>query len=127
MSLREQIKTRSADLVKRERVTLPESGVEVQVRGLMAGEVRRCGEHKRGSDVQIALSVEDPESGKAIWNPNDLNHLDEVAALHTVDTAVILAASNRLSGMDRLGKLFSPQTESGSSSSPTLSDEPSGS
>lgn len=127
MSLKEQIKARSAELVRRERVTLPEAGIEVQVRGLMAGEARRSGEHKRSADVQIALSVEDPATGKQIWNPNDLNDLDEIASLHTVDVATILEVGNRLSGMDRLGKLFSPQTENGSSSSPTPSDAPSGS
>lgn len=125
-SLREQIKARSADLVKREKVKLPESGVEVQVRGLMAGEVRRSGEHKRSADVQIAISVEDPETGKQLWNPNDLHCLDEIAGLHSVDVATILEVSNRLSGMDRLGKMASPPNESGSSLSLTPSAEPSG-
>lgn len=130
MSLKEQIKSRSAELVKREKVTLPELGIEVQVRGLMAGEVRRAGESKRSADVQIAISVEDPNTGQQIWNPNDLTDLDAIAGLHSVDMATLILASNRLSGMDRmekLGKTISPPTDSGSSSSPNPSVEPSGS
>lgn len=123
MSLKEQIKSKSAGLVRRETVTLPECGVEIQVRGLMKGEVQRAGEHKRSTDVQIALSCEDPATGKGIWNPNDHNDLEEIAALHTVDAAVILEASNRLSGMDRLGKLYSSKNESSSSLSPLVSVE----
>lgn len=126
-SLKEQIKSKSAGLVQRETVTLPECGIEVQVRGLMAGEVQRAGQAKRSADTQVALSAEDPKTGKNIWNPNDLNDLDEIAALHSVDLATLLEASNRLSGMDKLGKMFSPQTKSGSSSSPSDSTGPSGS
>lgn len=125
-SLRDQIRARSAELVKREKVTMPKSGVEVQVRGLMVGEVRRAGDHKRPADVQIALSVEDPETGKQVWNPNDLNDLDEIAALHAVDAATLLRMSDRLSGMAELGKMQSPPTENGSSSSLSSSAEPSG-
>lgn len=127
MSLREEIKTASAGLVKRESVLLPECGVTIQVRGLMVGEVQRAGNAKRSGDVQVALSAEDPASGKQIWNPNDLTDLDEIAAMHSVDVAVIVEASNRLSGMDRLVKMFSPKSENGSSSSPTPSVEASGS
>lgn len=127
MSLKEKLATRSADLVKRKKITLPECGIEVQVRGLMAGEVRRSGEHKRSADVQIALSVEDPETGKAVWNANVLEDLDAIAAMHTVDQAVLLKESNELSGMDKLGKLFSPLSENGNSSSLSSSAAPSGS
>lgn len=127
MGLRDQIRTRSAELVRRERVTLPEAGIEVQVRGLMAGEVRRAGEHARSTDVQLALSVEDPETGQQLWNPNNLPDLDEIAALHPVDSVTLLIASNRLSGIGALGKMLSPQAENGSSPSPVPSAEPSGS
>lgn len=127
MSLREQIKSRSAGLVQRETVTLPECGVTVSVRGLMAGEVRRVSDAKRPNDVQIALSAEDPDSGKPIWNANNLEDLDEIAGLHTVDAAVLLDASNRLSGIEKLGKLFSQRNENGSSPSPVFSADPSGS
>lgn len=106
MSLREKLNTRSAELVKRERVTLPESGLEVQVRGLMQGEVRRSGEHARATAMQIAFSVEDPETGNLVWNPTDAGHLDEIDGLHTIDSAVILEASNRLSGMEQLKKFI---------------------
>lgn len=125
MSLREQIRARSAELVERGRVTLPEAGIEVQVRGLMAGEVNRIRESKRADDVQIAISVEDPATGKPVWNPNKLDDLEEIAALHVVDAAVLLSAGNRLSGIDRLKKHFSPPTENGSSPSPSDSDGPS--
>lgn len=124
-SLREQLKARSADLVRRETVTLPDCGLAVQVRGLMAGEVRRAGEAKRSADVQVALSAEDPATGAPIWNPNSLPDLDEIASLSTVDVATLLEASNRLSGMAKLGKLFSQQNGSSSSASPELLDAPS--
>lgn len=127
MSLKDKIASKSAGLVKRELVTLPECGEQVQVRGLMAGEVKRAGDHKRSTDVQVALSTEDPETGKPIWNANDLHDLDAIGGLHSVDLFTIVEASNRLSGMDKLGKLFSPPSENGSSSSPSSSDAPSGS
>lgn len=117
MSLREQIRARSAELVERGRVTLPEAGIEIQVRGLMAGEVRRSGEHKRPDDVQIALSAEDPATSKPIWNANSLDDLEEIAALHPVDYATLVRKSNELSGVDRLKKLFSPPTKNSTSSS----------
>lgn len=127
MSLKEQLAARSAELVRRERVTLPMAGLEVQVRGLMAGEARRSGSHARTEDVQIALSTEDPATGKPIWNANVLEDLDAIAALHTADQATIIKKGNELSGMDELVKLFSPQTENGSSSSPAPSGARSGS
>ena len=123
-NFREQLRQRNREIVQREPVTLPESGLQVVVKGLMAGEVRRSGEHKRSADAQIALSTELP-SGEPIWDPTIREDLDEIAALHTIDQATILQISNRLSGMDKLGKLFQ-KDESGSSSSLTNSDEPSG-
>jgi hypothetical protein len=127
MSLKDAIRSKSAGLVKRETVTLPQCGEQVQVRGLMAGEMRRAGESKRSVAVQVALSAEDPETGKPIWNPNDLNDLNAIDELHGVDLFTLLMASNRLSGADELGKLLSPPSENGSSSSLSSSPEPSGS
>lgn len=118
MSLRDRIRDKSAGLVQREVITLPECGEKVQVRGLMAGEVQRAGEHKRSTHVQIALSTEDPETGKPIWNPNSLEDLDEIAGMHSVDVAFLADASNRLSGLDKLekmGKQFSRRNVSSSS------------
>lgn len=127
MGLKEQLAAKSAELVKREKITLPECGVEVQVRGLMAGEVERSGAHPRAIDYQAALSVEDPATGKNIWNPGSLEDLDQIAALHTVDRTVIIQKSNELSGMAALVKLFSPQTASSTSPSPFGSGARSGS
>lgn len=127
MTLKEQIASRSAGLVLREKVVLPECGLEVQVRGLMAGEVRRAGESKRSADVQVALSTEDPETNKLLWDPGNVLDLNAIAELHSVDLFTILQASNRLSGMDTLGKILSPSSENGTSSSPESSDVPSGS
>ena len=126
-TLRDQIKSKSAGLVRRETVRLPECGLEVQVRGLMAGEVQRCGQSKRSGEVQVALSTEDPATGKFIWNPNTLQDLDEIATLHPVDYTTLIEASNRLSGLEKLGKLFSPSPTNGSSPSQPDSAEPSGS
>lgn len=123
--LKAEIAARSRALVKREVITLPDAGVRVQVRGMMAGEIRRTMEAKRSEDVQIAIACEDPDTGEQIWNPNDFNDLEAIAALSAVDQAVLLMASNRLSGAERLGKLRSPQTENGSSSSHPDSGEPS--
>lgn len=122
-TLREQIKQRSADLVKRESVELPECGLTVQARGLMSGEAQRAGEHKRSADVQVALGTEDPATGKLVWNANSREDLDEIAALHSVDKAVLLTTINRLSGVDQLKKLFSPESANGISSSLSSSDE----
>lgn len=127
MGIRDEIRSKSAALVKRERITLPECGVEVQVRSLMSGEAQRAGESKRSGDVQVAIGTEDPETGQPIWNPNSREDLDEIAGLHAVDKAVLMKAINDLSGMERLGKLFSPSAGNGSSSLPSLSAEPSGS
>jgi hypothetical protein len=121
--LRAQIKAKSASLVRRETVLLPECGMEVQVRGLMAGEVRRCGEHKRSSDVQVALSVEDPATSKPVWNANSLDDLNEIAALHSVDLATIVDTSNRLSGLGKLQAMYSEMTKSSSTPSPEPSAE----
>lgn len=127
MSLRDQIRTASAGLVRRETISLPDCGVTVQVKGLMAGEAQRAGEAKRQGETQVALSTEDPETGKLIWNPNVREDLDEIAGLSTYDFATIIEASNRLSGIEKLGKFTSPRNENGSSPSPEPSAAPSGS
>lgn len=123
MSIREQIKERSAGLVLREAVTLPECGIEVQVKGLMSGEAERAGNAKRPTDVQVALGTEDPATGKLIWNPNSREDLDEISGLHMADKATLLKAIDRLSGGERLKKIFSPSETSFDSTSPSGSDE----
>lgn len=121
-SLRDQIRAKSASLVRRERLVLPEAGIEVQVRGLMSGEAQRAGQAKRSADVQVALCVEDPATGKFVWNPNSLDDLDEIAALHTVDQAAILDLCNELSGLGKLQQ-YLERRKSSSTPSPAPSDE----
>lgn len=125
-NFREQLRQRNREIVQREPVTLPESGLQVVVKGLMAGEVNRVSTHKRQGDAQIALATELP-SGELIWDAEVKEDLDEIAGLHTVDQATLIQVINRLSGMEKLGKLLSQKDVSGSSSSPTNSGEPSGS
>jgi hypothetical protein len=99
MGLKERIKEKSAGLVRRETITLPETGEEVQVRGLMFGEKERAAELKgaKQSFTLIALVVEDPATGAPIWNANSQEDHDEIAGLHIADTDAIVEAMNRLS------------------------------
>lgn len=126
MSLKEQLKTKSASLVRRETLTLPETGLEVQVRGMMFGEKERVAEHAgfKQSAMMIALTVEDPSTGKPIWNANAAEDQQEIAGLPIADTVAIVEAIGRLSGFSGQGK-GSPGTESSPSPSDEPSDEPS--
>lgn len=105
---------------------LPETGVEIQVRGMMFGEKERVAEATgfKQSAMMIALTVEDPATGKPVWNPNTREDQDEIAALPINDTEAIVEVVNRLSGFDKKGK-DSPGTESLPSPSDAHSDEPS--
>jgi hypothetical protein len=124
-ALRDQIAAASAAGVERERVVLPKSGLEVQLRGLLAGEVARAGKSDRKADVLIALAMEDPADNEPMFNANDRNDLDAIAAMSTVDHTIAVDVINRLSGIDMLGKYFSQKIKPGSSSSPATSEEPS--
>lgn len=136
MSIRAAIKSASAGLLKREKHTLPECGVEVQIRGLMAGETHRAGEAKGFKQVAImvALAVEDPETGQPIWNANNLDSVQEIEALSPVDMAFLTKQINRLSGGGKIQAMLADPSTNGmtttsSSDSPSPSDSvvPSGS
>lgn len=124
MSLRAAIKSKSAGLVKREKVTLPECGVEVQVRGLMAGEAKRVGDAKdfKQMAIMIALGVEDPETGQPIWNANVLPDVQELEAMSPVDVAFLVKHINRLSGLGKLQAMLADPSTNGTTT--TSSDSP---
>jgi hypothetical protein len=127
---REQLKQKNAAMVRREVIYLPKAEMEVQARGLMAGELRRASGSKYGSDMLIALGTEDPDTGTLMWDPNTLEHLEEIGRLHPVDSVVLVTAINRLSGGEELGKLareMDAAAELSSSSSLSVSAAPSGS
>lgn len=125
MSLRDRINQKSTSLVRRETITLPATGEVVQVRGMMFGEKERVAELSgfKQSATMLALTVEDPETGKGFWNPNDQKSLDEIAALPIPDTQAIVEVINRLSGFSKEGNDNSPATESSPSSSSDSASE----
>lgn len=102
MGLKERLKEKSASLVERELVTLPRSREVVRAKCLMSGEQLRCGAAKpeRQPLLFIALGTEDPETGKPLWNPNSLDDIESIEALHGDDMKAILDTVRRLSGMD---------------------------
>lgn len=116
MSLPSEYAQKLRASLKREPLFLPELGLEVVVRGLTGGEIGRIGDHKRPGELQIALSVED-QAGKAMWDPNRLEDLDEIASLSALDRVVIIQASDRLSGLGKLEEFYK-QLKNGNSSSP---------
>jgi hypothetical protein len=126
MSLKDRLKQKSDALVKREKITLPRTGEVIGVKGLMSGDLLRCSEHKgdRQSRLFVALGTEDPETGSMLWNPNDMNDLDAIGALHNDDMAAILNAVRRISGLEEEkeeGKAEDSPTSSSSSASDTES------
>lgn len=111
MSIRDQIRQKSAALVRSECVALPDMGVEIEVRGMMLGERNRVmgeGYDKDGRPVPsklypllVALTCYDPSSGKQVWNPNVLEDRQEIEAMPGPTVDEIVAVALRLSGMDK--------------------------
>lgn len=124
MSLRETIRKKSASLVKRETVHLPDLDVDVQVRGLMLGEVNRITDQEgtgKQSATQIALSVEDPETSKPIWNANLHEDMEEIAGLTMNDAQLIITKGSNLSGIGKKAEEMGKETSSGGKNSSTSS------
>jgi hypothetical protein len=124
MSLKDRIRKRSAEFVRREPVLLPVTGETVTVRGMMFGEKERIAELTgfKQSATMLALCVEDPESGKPVWNASSLEDHEEIAGLPIPDTEAIVGAINRLSGFAGAAGKDSPETPSSSSPSPEFSE-----
>lgn len=123
-------------MVRRETVTLPECGVTVRVRGLMAGETHRCGQEKgfRQVSTMVALGTEDDETGKPLFQAHVLEDVQEIEAMHPVDVAFLVKKINELSGGGKMEAMLSDQSTensnhrtSSASPSPELSAAPSGS
>lgn len=132
MSLRDNLKKKSASLVKRRTVTLPETQEEVEIRGLMMGQVNRVTDQKGQAKqvrMQIALSTFDPQTGEQVWNADHQPDAEEIDALPTPDGLLIVNVSNELSGIgeaaEALGKAISLPGSGDSTSSPTGSESPS--
>jgi hypothetical protein len=122
MSIKDKLAQSSSNL-RREKVTLPRSGVEVQIRELVFGDLDRASYAKpelknRGL---IAAAVEDPETGKPVWDAKDYNDMEAIAALAKEDAEAILEAINRVSGIGEEGKENSAAIENSPSPSPVLS------
>jgi hypothetical protein len=116
MGLPKELADRLKTLIQREPVTVPELGAEFVVRGLTTGEMNRANAHPRTSEVLIAIATE--LDGRQLWDPNNADDLDEIAAFKGPDTMALVTTIVRLSGMDRMGNDFSPPPESLSSHSP---------
>lgn len=103
MSLKERLKSKAHEWVRRESLTLPETGEVIQVRGMVMGEVNRINQAPKDAQefVQVALSTEDPETGKPLWNPNSLDDLNEIRALPPMDVVKICERGNVLSGVSK--------------------------
>lgn len=112
MSLKDRLDSKSAGLVRRETITLPATGEEVRIRGMMFGEKERVAELSgfKQSATMIALCVEDPTSGDAVWNANDLKDHQRIAKLPIADTNAMAEAIQRLSVPPK-GKGLSGETE----------------
>lgn len=123
MGLREDLKTASLAAIERELVTLPKTGLVVQVRGLMFGELSRIGKAAdgKGDTLTIALAVEDPATNELLWNPNALDSANEIVLLHGSDVRLLIETINRLSGVDEEGN----ESTSDSTGSISPSDGPS--
>lgn len=132
MSLRDELKSASAALVKRRTITLPESGKVVEVRGLMLGQMNRVGEQKgQGKQVatQICSCMFDPDTGEQILNPGDANDIEIANGLSVRDGSLIIETCNELSGIGEaaaaLGKATLATASASSTSSLSLSTSPS--
>lgn len=129
-SLKERLREKSRELIKRETVTLPETGETVVVRGLTFGENERVGtarEEKRGL-MMVAVAVEDPETGKPIWNPNDVGDMQALGELPLADMQAVVKAIDRLSAGNRsasgkTGSSPTPSSGSGSEAAPSPSSK----
>src|SRR4051812_23017765 len=89
----------SKQRIKREKLTLP-SGVEIQVRGMLLGEMERLNnmpDNRRLSGM-IALLVEDPDTSEPIYNAGDNADLEAIRALGQDDANTIMEAIGRLNG-----------------------------
>jgi hypothetical protein len=123
MSLKDRLKQKNGSLVKREVINLPDSGERVQCKALMLGDRSRIGEKKGFSSIatMLALSLEDPDTGQLLYNPNSLDDHNEIALFSGPDSDLIVDTVLRISGMtkeakEELGKA-SEESESSSSSS----------
>lgn len=120
-TLKDRLKSKSRALVRRETVTLPDTGEAVVVRGLTFGENERIAaakEEKRAL-MMVALCTEDPTDGQPVWNPNSLEDMEALAALSIPDTQAIIQAADRLSAGNRRASeetASSPTPSSGSES-----------
>lgn len=130
MSLKSRIAEKSKALVQRKTVTLPRSGEEVTVKGLMSGEYQRVNaapEVVRG-EVLACLCLEDPATpGVLLLNVNDQADRAIAAGLHIDDMTAIVEEHNRLAGIGAsdatlLGNL--ERTESSDTSSPSATESP---
>lgn len=126
MSLKEQLHSKAASLLRRETITLPVTGLDVQVRGMMFGEKERIAELTgfKQSATMLALCVEDPATGKPLWNPAAREDHDQIAALPIEDSEEIVQAIGRLSTYRAEGNGSSGETTSGPTPSPESSDAP---
>jgi hypothetical protein len=117
MGLREDLKAASLASIERETITLPKTGLVVQIRGLMFEELSRIGKLKgwKSDTTMVALAVEDPATGELLWSPNALDDANEIGMLHGRDVRLIIDTINRLSGVDEEGN------ESGSESTGSTS------
>lgn len=132
MSLRDDIKSKNATLLKRRTRTLPDSGLVVQIRGLMLGELHRitdCKGSAKQTATQIGLVLEDPNTNQPIYNVGSQDDLNEIHAFTINDGALIINTSNELSGIGKAavaeGKENSEPEKSSSTSSPSDSASPS--
>lgn len=125
MSIRDQIKAASAAARKSQTVSLPVAKVDVLVIGMMAGDrLRVVGDDgkiqpTRSIPLMIALTAHDPATRQPLWNPNDLNDMQEIAGLTGEDADVLTDAALRTSGLEKdAGKASAGSGSSSSSSAP---------
>lgn len=127
MSLKDRIGQKSAALVRREPLTLPQIGEKVMVRGMMSGDLLRVNAQKdeqKRALLTAALCVEDPDTGQLLWMPHSQEDLDHIGGLHQDDLIAIAELAARLSGLaDKPEQLLgnSPATQSSSTSSASAS------
>lgn len=132
MSLREQLKAKNATLIKRRIITLPDSGIEVQVRGLMLGELHRITDAKgtaKQTATQIGLCLEDPVTGVPVYNVGSQEDINEIHGYSINDGTAVVNTSNELSGIGKAaieeGKEISTPEKSSNTSSLSDSTPPS--
>jgi hypothetical protein len=122
----DQLHNKSLALVKREVITLPESGMRVVVRSLMSGDMLRV--NAMSDDLQalamFAFATEDPDNpGRPIANWNTQEDRDKLAAVHVRDLTAVGEAHTRVSGGATKGaEKNSPEGGSSSTSSPSATE-----